>query len=311
MKYIHLYRTGLIVIICTLNLQQAISQGCSDAGFCTIGSFKHSPVAQKNFKQRLSLQTPIGMGDENVAVFTPAIQYELEIKKLTLQGKITANYATGNLGNVFGAGDIFLTGSYLFSASKKWQWLGTGGLKLPLDPSNSSEGGYPLPLQYQSSLGTVDIIAGLTAVNRSWRLSFALQQPLTKANKNGFLQEYGNDDPEAARYPASNRLQRKGDLLLRMSKDFSTSGKWQFNAGLLNIWHLGKDRYSAIAPEQKVTAIEGSQGLTINITGSVFYKVSEKLRLGISGGTPVVAREVRPDGLTRSWVLSPEISWQF
>lgn len=309
MKPIIFVKTGMLVLTFSIAFL-AEGQGCSDAGFCTLGSFKHGPATEKNYKHRLSVQLPVGTGDENVFVLAPALQYELTLKNLSFLGKLTGNYADGNLGSLAGAGDLFLTASYTFP-SQKWTWQGTAGVKIPLDPSNSSENGFPLPLQYQSSLGTFDIIAGLTATNKGWSLSAAIQQPLTKENKNGFLPEFWNGKPEAGNYPPSNRFQRRGDLLFRASKTFSTPGKWQFQAGLLNIYHLGMDRYTAVTPSQRVVAIEGSGGLTINITGGAWYQASKKLRIGISGGTPALARDVRPDGLTRQWVLSPEINWQF
>jgi hypothetical protein len=306
-----MYLPVIVWIILISTIQQAASQGCSDAGFCSIGPFKHTPEKEEGFKHKISWQLPVGIGDENVFVFTPALQYEVQVRKLLLQAKITANYANGNLGSVLGAGDIYLTGSYAFSTSGIWQLQGTAGIKLPLDQSNSSEVGMPLPLQYQSSLGTVDIITGITASNNGWSISAAWQQPLTRENKNGFLQEYWNGKPEANKYPASNRLQRKGDVLIRVGKNFAAGNKWQFNTGLLSIYHLGKDKYTAITPVQRVLAIDGSEGLTINITGSAWYQINKKIRMGISAGVPAVVRDIRPDGLTRQWVLSPEISWQF
>jgi hypothetical protein len=306
-----IYMQVFVMLIVIGSVQQAASQGCSDAGFCSIGTFKHTPEKGKEFKHKISIQLPVGIGDENVAVFTPALQYEVQIKKIMLQAKVTSNYASGNLGSVFGAGDVYLTGSYAFPTSGKWQLQGTGGIKLPLDKSNSSEKGMPLPQQYQSSLGTIDVITGITASNNGWSISAAWQQPLTKENKNGFLQEYWNGKPEANNYPASNRLQRKADVLLRVGKNFSANNKWQFNAGLLSIYHLGKDKYTAITPVQRVLAIDGSEGLTINITGSAWYQVSKKMRVGVAAGVPALVRDIRPDGLTRQWVLSPEISWQF
>lgn len=290
---------------------KSTAQGCSDAGFCTIGSFKHLPPAGQQVKHRVGLQFPGGSGDENVFVFTPAVQYDLQTGNWSLQAKLTGNYASGNLASVWAPGDLYLSSTRVFGVKGSRNWQATAGFKIPLSAPTFSDKGRPLPMQYQGSLGTLDLIAGLTGNFRSWSFSFALQQPLTGENSNGFLAEYWNGHPDAGAYPPSNRFRRKGDLLLRAGKNFTAGSKWSFTAGLLSILHLGRDRYTAIQPVQELRVINGSEGLTINLTGSAWLQLSKKTRLGLSAGKPLLVRDIRPDGLTRSWILSPEISWQF
>ena len=164
------------------------AQGCSDAGFCTIGSIKPGSVAGKETsKQKLSLFFSNGIGDESVYVFTPGIQYDNRLnEQWAIQAKVTANYASGNLGSAFGLGDIFVAGSFSPKTKNSWKSTITLATKLPLNSGNIKEAGKPLPMQYQSSLGTVDGILGYTVANQQWKFSAALQLPLSGINRNTF-----------------------------------------------------------------------------------------------------------------------------
>jgi hypothetical protein len=78
---------------------------------------------------------------------------------------------------------------------------------------------------------------------------------------------------------------------------------------LLGIYHLGEDTYADASTRDNAIPLEGSQGLTLHVTAVVLWQVKDKLRIGITGGAPVIARDARPDGLTRKFVLAPEIRW--
>ncbi len=111
---------GVVSLSClSTNL---LAQRCSDAGFCSVGNLGvhgNNHVAKKHY---LQLTTPIGVGDDDVVVFAPTLEYGTQLgKHWQAQGKVTANYASGNLGDAFGAGDVFLSGTYLVDPTKKWQ----------------------------------------------------------------------------------------------------------------------------------------------------------------------------------------------
>ena len=70
--------TFLLLMMGTLFCTKSTAQGCSDAGFCTIGNLnQHSRETSTQNKQKLTLILSNGIGDENVYVFTPGIQYEI------------------------------------------------------------------------------------------------------------------------------------------------------------------------------------------------------------------------------------------
>lgn len=300
--------TLLIISICQNFLK---AQGCSDAGFCTIGNLKtlNSDTAQNN--QKLTLLLPIGIGDEDVLVFTPGIQYDNQLsKQWAIQVKVTANYADGDLGTTLALGDVFMAGVYSFQQKKKWTTSITLGTKLPFNQSNLKEDGKSLPMQYQSSLGTIDLITGLSITNNTWQFSAGWQQPLSGINRNNFLPAYWGTS-QADQYPASNDFNRKGDVLLRLAYTLRIKSKFSFTPGLLGIYHLDEDTYIDTNVSNNAVPIKGSKGLTLNATISGYWAISNRITLGFVAGSPLVARDVRPDGLTRSIVISPELQWNF
>jgi len=293
-------------------MENVFSQGCSDAGFCTIGNIHTIPLDSiKEKKNKLSLLFTNGIGDQGVYVFTPGIQYEFEANAhFSFQSKITGNYASGNLGSAGGAGDLFLSSTYLFNSKKKTKNSFTLGVKLPLNAGDLRFENNPLPMQYQSSLGTVDLIIGYKLGVKRLSVNFAWQLPLTGRNRNTFLPQYLNT-PAAYAYAPSNDFNRKGDVLLRIAYQIISKDKWKWNSSLLSIYHLGEDTYVDRNISNKPVNIAGSEGLTVNITSMFAYKINKVITIGLSGGLPLVVRKVRPDGLTRAFALTPEINFNF
>ena len=301
----------LSLVLIGLAQLPAGAQGCSDAGFCTIGGLKpHGPADANAINgQKLTLLLPVGLGDEGVFVFTPGLQYDRQLSaNWAIQAKLTANYARGDLGAATGLGDVFLAGTYTLPIKTNWTTALTLGTKLPLSRGNLRVGGQSLPMQYQSSLGTVDVIAGLSVNSQRWQFSAGWQQPLIGANANTFLP--GTDvRMNASAYPPSNQFTRQADLLARVAYALPVMGKFNVNAGLLGIYHVAEDTYRDGA--NRSLAIAGSRGLTLNATLAGWWTVNTKTRIGFTAGVPLVVRAIRPDGLTRSVVFAPEISWRF
>ena len=298
----------IVLVLFSIN---AAAQGCSDAGFCSIGNLGQQPKTETT-KQKITLLFPAGIGDEEVFVFTPAIQYDNQLnKKWAVQAKLTANYADGNLGSAFAPGDIYVSGTYIFSNKKNiWNVSATLGTKLLLSQSDLKTANRSLPMQYQSSLGTIDLITGVALYNKHWQIAAGWQQPLTGTNGNNFLPIYFND-AKADKYIPSNDFNRKADVLLRGMYKHSLNNQFYLNAGLLGIYHLGKDTYIDGNISNQPIAIKGSDGLTLNASVASWYAVSKKITIGLTAAVPLLIRDVRPDGLTRSFVIAPEISWSF
>lgn len=303
---------ALILLFAVVISSKIYAQGCSDAGFCTIGNIKpHGSVLQNVKKQKLAVVLANGTGDESVYVFTPGVQYDNQLsERWAIQAKITANYASGNLGTAFGLGDAYLSGTYSIKDNSIWKKSILLATKLPLNNGDIREGNKPLPMQYQSSLGTVDIIGGLSITNNKWAFATAFQQPLSGRNRNTFLPAYWNT-AAALKYPPTNGFNRKGDVLLRAGYNVEANKKFNINLGLLGIYHLGKDSYIDGNISNRPIEITGSGGLTLNGTAVAWYNINNKFSIGLTGGVPFVVRDVRPDGLTRKFVLAPEFIFHF
>ncbi len=304
----------VIILLFTslLSVSKSNAQGCSDAGFCTVGNMnQHSPDSYTKYKQKLTLILSNGIGDESVYVFTPGLQYDNKLNKnWAIQAKITGNYSNGNLGKATGLGDLFLSTTYTFNKLNNWETSLLLGTKLPLSNSDIRNGTKPLPMQFQSSLGTLDLLAGISVSNNKWSFASAYQQPLSGTNRNTFLPIYWNT-PEANKYAPTNSFKRKGDVLLRAGYNLITKNKFDLTIGLLSIYHLGNDTYINGNISNKPIELVGSHGVTLNGTASMHYILNTKFSIGLSAGTPFVVREIRPDGLTRKFVLSPEIIFKF
>jgi len=276
----------------------ARSQGCSDAGFCTLNSFK--PAAEEPKKQ-LKAGMSWGRADYRIMIISNAIEYLHPIaKNSSLDVKVTSLGQSGNGVSVYYPSDVFLNYNY---AHEKWKF--TLGAKLPLNRGNRKVQGFSLPLDYQSSLGTADLIAGVSFEIKKSKWAVAIQQPITQ-NKNEFLPaHFVNTELQA--FTPTYRFKRKGDMLIRASYPFSVK-KLTVAPGALAIYHLGNDKYVDGNTEKE---IKGSDGFTVNLAFFADYKLNEKSSLHFNVGSPVVYRQARPDGLTRKVIMTLEYSFTF
>lgn len=280
------------------------AQGCSDAGFCSIGSFaslNKNNISTTNSSLRLG--TAIGIGEQSINVITPYIQFDQQFKDFQLQVKATYNSASKNNYSISGIGDLFIVGTKTYNNKNGSKILLNAGLKLPLGNEDSKSNGTSLPMAYQSTLGTVDAIAGITYQKNNWDVSAAFQIPLTKNNKNSFITPLIGSDLN--NFVSTRMFNRKSDMLLRATKSFKVSDKINMSYGTLAIYHLGNDSYTDNSG--KVNTINDSEGLTLNLNLSLNWKLSNKMSINFITGTPVVVRKSRPDGLTRSFVFIPEL----
>lgn len=303
-----------LLLLYLISLQNNIySQGCSDAGVCTIHSIKANAIEKPGTKEtnhEISLSTGYARGERGTDIYTLQMEYALKHKSaFTVSGKINYNSIKGELGKISGPGDAFLSIEKGFAIDKKWKKFVFAGLKIPLGSANKKISGLSLPMVYQLTLGTTDLLAGLSLTNKYWGISLAYQQPINNPNNNGFLQSQYPAIHAAMNYPSTNHFSRKADLVTRISRNFATSKKWTVQPGLLGIFHTGKDSYED--ETGKRTSIEGSAGITLNALLNLQIKTGTKSNIAFSAGAPLLVRTERPDGLTRKFVLSLEYAFRF
>ncbi|PXW10435.1 hypothetical protein C8D70_11488 [Chryseobacterium sp. CBTAP 102] len=282
------------------------AQGCSDAGFCTVNSLQpNNNDSIKAYHNQIKTGIFFGKADNSISVFGNYIEYNRQInKKLGVDAKLTTLAQNGNDVSTFGLSDIFLNANYQANKNLKF----TLGAKIPLSDAGNSRENLPLPMDYQSSLGTFDLIVGVGYEIKKLQLVAALQQPLTQ-NDNQFL---------ASQYPASsalrgflstNKFKRSGDILLRVSYPLMINSKIRLTPSILPIYHLKNDRFTNQNNVEQ--EINNSEGLTLNGNAYLDYEINRRNSIQLNVGVPFLVRKSRPDGLTRSFIANVEYRIKF
>jgi hypothetical protein len=153
-------------------------------------------------------------------------------------------------------------------------------------------------MDYQPSLGTFDVLLGLTYERNNWHFSSGLQWPFLNENRNSYFKEYSPTDD----FESTNLFERKPDALFKMAYKLIRRSSFQLQPSLLTIYHLGEDSYENIYG--RMVSIDGSRGLTLNGVISAHWKYAPKQSIELVAATPFVVRSSRPDGLTRAWVIN-------
>lgn len=285
------------VIALVLTSFLSFAQGCSDAGICSVG---HAfDASQKELKNSVEVASIFGAGEADLTYISPYIAYTRKLNdRISLSTKVTFSSANGSFGTRSGLGDAFLIGNYTFKEKNNKQWSALVGWKFPLNNSDLKRNGNPLPLDYQSSLGTYDLFLGTNLNYKKWDFNAVLQIPVFNNNSNSYFAETsGNTD-----FSSTNLFERKSDALFRTTYTFKTTNqKIIFKPNVLFIYHLGEDSFENKLGNRET--INGSDGLTLNGNLITTYNLNKQNSIELSLATPFVVRDVRPDGLTRSFVL--------
>jgi hypothetical protein len=281
------------------------AQGCSDAGICSIAHGFQSNI--ENYKNNIEIVTLFGAGESDVTYFSPFISYTRKLnEKLSLSTKVTFSTAKGSFGTISAFGDAYLIGNYSFKEKNSKQWSTLVGWKFPFTSSNLKINEVSLPMDYQSSLGTFDLFLGSNFKFRNWDFNTAVQIPIFNNNKNSYFKEYSGADD----FPSTNLFERRSDALFRVTYSVKTQNqKFIFKPNLLFIYHLGEDSFENIFGVRE--AIIGSDGLTINGNLISSYLINQQNSIELSVAAPFVVREIRPDGLTRSFVAGILYKYSF
>jgi hypothetical protein len=298
MKLLNIKNTALFFLF-FFGISNSQAQGCSDAGFCSMGNgFKNQ---EESIKNNLEVGLVYGIGEEKTTIFSQYATYTRDLSdRFAMSLKLTSGIASGDLGSNGGLGDIFLSGNYKFKKKNEKTWSVLLGFKAPLTSANGKDKGETLPMAYQSSLGTFDIIAGVNLVSGDWDFNTAVQIPLSQNKNSYFLPTLAPGT--TSDFVSTNLFERKSDGLFRTTYKFKTSNeKFTFKPNVLFIYHFSEDAF--INNFGKKETIKGSDGLTLNANLIVSYKIGSKSYLETSIASPLVVRKVKPDGLTRALTL--------
>ena len=290
---------SLLLMIFLLKSIPTPGQGCSDAGVCSLGSMKSG---DKDFgNHTFSVGQTAEIGEEWTFISSTLIEANLALfPKIFISARIPFTFTKGNLGSTNGLGDLLASANYLFWQKDDAALIITVGGKIAISNADkSNEQLLPLPMPYQTSLGSSDLMAGITYNNESWHFALGYQHTLNR-NENEFLHSKWPGDTEAQAYFESNRLWRGDDLMIRAERSFE-KGRRTITLGLLPILRLQKDEI--LDENNQTVLLDGSNQLTINLNIGYSYALNEKVSLRFRYANPIVWRESRPDGLTRYVVL--------
>lgn len=299
-------KASSIFVLLVFTITKLYSQGCSDAGICSITSSHHIDSTElKN--NSLEVGYIFGKGLEDVIYNNGFIGYTRNLKNnWGFISRITYNQATGNFGTLGRLSDIFFVMNYKKELNNNFFIKPSFGLKIPLSASNFKINEIALPLDYQASLGTFDAMLGIDFRYKKWSVDAALQLPFWQINRNSFFDEYSASND----FPSTNLFKRKPDILLRTAYTFITNNKkWFFKPNVMAIYHLGNDTYEDIFGKRQ--EIKKSQGITINTSLVTDYNINNKNNFSLNIAAPLLVREIRPDGLTRAFVASIAYQYKF
>lgn len=290
-------------------------QGCSDAGFCTMGAMKPDQPFNKKIEFRLrTMELSFYRGTTPLTpviyVATADLNFSLS-RKTTFQVKLPYQSVTGTLGETSGIGDISICFTRTLLSNEKFDVNLSVGGKLATNQSDKDEDGYPLPMYYQTSLGTYDFITGISLITRNWLFATGVQHPFN-SNGNEFLwsrwEGSGQDPAYIEKYSRANKLKRGTDVMLRVERNFRFS-RFNFSLGLLPIFRVTNDEFENAAGD--ILKPEGAKGMALSGIATAGYQFNVRNGIKILMGHKIVQRDENPDGLTRELVSSISYFYRF
>jgi hypothetical protein len=299
----------------------AFSQGCSDAGFCTMGAMKPDQPYNKKVEFKLnSMELSFYRGTTTLTpviyVATVDMNFSLN-RKNTFQVKLPFQYVTGRLAETSSMSDISLCYTRNIISSDRFDLNFSFGAKIPTNNSNFiANDGNALPMYYQTSLGSYDLIAGMSLINRKWLFATGIQVPLNQ-NKNQFdWHRWQTDDADefeyVQKYANATDLKRGTDIMLRVERNFRLN-RFNFSVGLLPIYRIVPDKITNFLGARTSFDAAGNEakGLAMSWITTAGYSFNARSGIRLLIGHKIVQREFSPDGLTRELVSSFTYFYRF
>lgn len=304
------------------------SQGCSDAGFCTMGAMKPDQPYNKRVELKLkTLELSFYRGTTSLTPIINVVNLDFGFSlnsRNAIQVKLPYQWVVGTLDHTAGIGDISLCYTRNLVSSDGFDVNASLGAKIPSNNSNLMAGPNPLPMYYQTSLGTYDFIAGISMINRKWLFATGIQIPFNRnGNQFDWHRPWVGADAElqayVQRYPNSAELMRGIDVMLRVERNFRLA-RFNFSAGILPIYRITADEITVdldhgdnIPGNRTSKDAKGNvaKGLAMSwiLTAGYNFNVHSGVRLLV--GHKIVQRDFSPDGLTRELVSSLSYSYRF
>lgn len=283
------------------------AQGCSDAGICTAPGF--APLGDENETWHAELKLSLESTEPGALLISPQITAGFKLtEKINASVKVPLWFVSDPiLGSNYSFSDPVISATFLLLEKEGGKLALNAGTRIGVSNATANGlGDTNLPMDYQNSLGTTDLLLGLNYQKNGFSVTFGFQYPVWQYNQNQAVVKKYIDNPFIS--DIDFEYKRKTDIVLRLEK------MWQFNnfyfrAGILPIYHVADDEIVSTTVSA-VTTIDGSKGLTLNIPLGAWYTHNNWI-FGLDVGFPVVTRKERPDGLTRKFVAQPRILYAF
>ncbi|MFK7900300.1 MAG: hypothetical protein AB8B61_06045 [Cyclobacteriaceae bacterium] len=310
--FFYLLLTIFFIIVST----PTYSQGCSDAGFCTMGAMQPDQVYSK--KKRIKLRS-IGFSQYrgtttlSPVIWVSTVDATFAVKrKNSFQLKLPFQAVKGTLGSNAGIGDLSLSLTRNLINTKKFSINGSIGTKIPTNNGNSEIDGAPAHAYYQTSLGTNDLIVGASLISKKWLFAVGYQQALTR-NESQFTwgQTFAVSDADSSyieKYELGRNLKRGIDVMLRVERSFRYSN-FNFFVAALPIVRITKDKITT--KEGNRSKLDGTTGMALSALIGGTYHFNTNSSVKFVYGHKITDREVNPDGLTRDNVMSLSYYYNF
>ena len=306
-------------VLLLVALSETFSQGCSDAGFCTMGAMKPDQPFNKKISMRLrsmelSFYHASTITTTKISSVTADLNFSLN-SKYSFQVKIPYLIANGRFAETHGLSDISLCVTRNVYTHEKFDINVSLGAKIPTNDSNlKNDKGWPLPMYYQTSLGSYDGILGVSLISRNWLLATGIQHPFTK-NGNEFAWKVEDEwaewkDREYLRhYSEAAELRRGTDVMLRVERNFRFS-RFNFSLGMLPIYRLNNDEILDRLTNTRYK-ISNAHGLALSALLTAGYRFNVRSGIKLLVGKKLTNRDVNPDGLSREAVSTFSYYYRF
>jgi hypothetical protein len=297
------------------NTERGYAQGCSDAGFCTMGAMKPDQPYNKRIEFKLrTMEISFYRGTTTLTpiIYSATADFNFSINtKTSFQVKLPYQAVSGRLADTQGLGDVSLCLTRNVYTSEAFDINLSFGTKVATNKSDKDENGYPLPMYYQTSLGSYDFIAGISLISRKWLFATGVQHAFNE-NGNQFLWTAWQNGPEeityVQKYDNAKELKRGTDVMFRVERNFRFS-RLNFTLGLLPIYRITKDEITDGTGNRVQQA--GTTGLALSGIFTTGYNFNVQSGIKLLIGHKITQRDINPDGLTRELVTTLGYYYRF
>ena len=296
---------------------KSVAQGCSSAGFCTMGVLKADQKFSSirnlklNYIEFNQLVAFSGLG-EDIHATTIDAAFSMG-EKNQLQVRIPYVFVNGPFANTRGVGDVYIAYSRNIVKKKEYAISAMLGTKIPRGSTNlTTAEGNPLPLYYSPSLGTTDIVLGASFINKKWLLGVGYQQPLMNVTTdNQFSPEAWVDtdlEEQARRYDASANYKRGADIMLRLERNFRF-GRYNFFLGSMPVFRVTSDQITNA--EGNNVILKDARGLSLTGIIGGGYNLNARMMIKVFYGNTIIRKDLNPDGLLKTSVITLTAKYNF